>query len=781
MDLLQSAIRTLYYDVSIEKLIQEVKQGCCTFLKRDFASLTAWTNQAFTRSELALLQTFVLQKTACGANPKWHQLFLLLNEFSNRCLTYDADSFPLVKFKELLYWRNIAILLGEDVLTTSFLAYNAVKTKEISAFDWPNVIGHNEQTINQALDDGICDVHAHLKASADIFELTWLDFMNRVLNRDEDYRGVQYLADITLQSYRDEKMSSFKKMVQVAAILRMLLYEYSHGKSPGNVTDFVKEIIDDDKRRTSYLIDLQSMIAVYKKANNSEYDYANSKPLSANIYSIHQGERDLLYHFFRRYYSEDSDTVKLADLFFLYISLKIRIRKEFVQTNPLYGFENFKIYESRKEKYCDNYKKLYPLYAVQSSIRIKSTDGYEARVTYNGIPSENLDVAIDQKTTRGEINNHSLSYVIHLIKKNERIVHIKNFGMRYDFKEIYVKNIQTILWEIEKRNHAENTCKIVGIDAAGEEIECSPAVFGHIYRYARLCGMQNFTYHVGEDFFDIADGLKNIDDAVRFLDLKKGNRLGHAIALGVNAYAYYEKREFQVIMPKQKLLDVFVWIRQTCKQAGIDIPQVLNSVLLEKSIGLYQDIGYKALFDEVSYYQSMLLRSDDSVEVVKSKWDKSSLCQDERCVCARNNSDARNICIQFMTNKVIWENGNKVDLFCYPSEICAIIEKLQNYIMAVIAKKGIAIESNPSSNIKIGPIDDYCNHPVFRFMANGLNVSINTDDKGIFATSLPNEYSLVANAFYQNGHTIAESALLIERLKEQAWMQRFKKEMVSII
>ena len=56
----------------------------------------------------------------------------------------------------------------------------------------------------------------------------------------------------------------------------------------------------------------------------------------------------------------------------------------------------------------------------------------------------------------------------------------------------------------------------------------------------------------------------------------------------------------------------------------------------------------------------------------------------------------------------------------------------------------------------IGPFSKYEELPLLRFhqleenLPDGnphrLNVSINTDDKGIFATSLPNEYSLVAMA-----------------------------------
>lgn len=172
----------------------------------------------------------------------------------------------------------------------------------------------------------------------------------------------------------------------------------------------------------------------------------------------------------------------------------------------------------------------------------------------------------------------------------------------------------------------------------------------------------------------------------------------------------------------------------------------------------------------------MLLRSDDEVGIEKYRWDKTALCGDNLCTQARSNNNARRLCDQFLTNKTIWEKGNSVDLFSYPQEISDIIEKMQNYLMAVIVNKKIAIETNPSSNVKIGPIDGYVDHPIYRFMANGINVSINTDDKGIFATSLSNEYSLIAKAYCQRGHTIAEAALLIERLKYKAQGQLFESK-----
>lgn len=65
---------------------------------------------------------------------------------------------------------------------------------------------------------------------------------------------------------------------------------------------------------------------------------------------------------------------------------------------------------------------------------------------------------------------------------------------------------------------------------------------------------------------------------------------------------------------------------------------------------------------------------------------------------------------------------------------------------------GIGIETNPSSNYLIGTIMKYDEHPILRFNARkltntdtnmSLNVSINTDDQGVFDTLLENEYALM--------------------------------------
>lgn len=789
MKLLVFAIRTLFYDLNVNSLYADIKNHTNSFITDDFVKLASWNARAFTKSELRCLQEYIKQECQCGNAPRWYHMLSLLHKFTTKCLINNAGT-PLVEFNKLQDWRELTLLLGEDLLTTAFLAFNHnLGGDSPITFDWPNIISHNHSNINVELNKGICDTHAHLKASADVFELTWMDFMNRLVNRDEDYRKVLYMADMQIQYRRDQQNIEFRKIVQMAAILRLHIFETLNGKKTAASNTKILKILDDDVYRNKLLVDFECRIRSYQTENNKifniTHEYAILRKPSSNIYAIHSGERELLYNFFSRYFKNELQVIKLADLLFLYISLKIRVRKEFIQTNPLLGFENFKIYESRKTKFCsDDFKNIFPLYAIQSSIRPDTADKMEARVTPFGIPEQDVRKSIDGSTVRSDIDDNNLTYIIHFIKRSEQVEHKKYYGSRYGYSQEYRNEIDKILNDAQKRHDASKRhdallypqpiYKIVGIDAAGAEIDCSPAVFGQTYRYIRLRGITNLTYHVGEDFYDLCDGLKAIDDAIRFLNLGNGSRLGHAIALGISAQKYYERRGYKTIMPRQRLLDTLVWIYKTTELNVGQIPKSFSTELQSKIFELYKEIGYHIPFNIDTYYMSMMLRSDNFDQIDQySYWERASQCQDQLCIKARENKNAMALCCEFLTCKDVWKNGNTIETYTYLPEIVDMVSTLQVYLQSIVLDKGIVIETNPSSNIVIGPIDEYGEHTIHHFFKDGIIASINTDDKGIFSTSLCNEYSLYANSARLMGVSDTDIVKYIKEIRKNAENSRF--------
>lgn len=99
-----------------------------------------------------------------------------------------------------------------------------------------------------------------------------------------------------------------------------------------------------------------------------------------------------------------------------------------------------------------------------------------------------------------------------------------------------------------------------------------------------------------------------------------------------------------------------------------------------------------------------------------------------------------------------------------------------------VINKGISIETNPSSNVLISPIENYSDHPIINFynkdFSNNsaqlqLNVSINTDDKGVFSTCLSNEYAYLL--FYLEHKKDINGNLMYNSFEIYDWINSIRK------
>lgn len=790
MDLLSQALRTIFYDVNIKHIVDNWDKGTSKFIKDNFTGQSAFHSTAFTRTELdALLKytTGVIQsRSKYKSNFPWHATFHLLTFFAEQCISLDKGT-PVVKVGKHLQWRSLSLLIGEDILVLPFKAYNeAGERQEGIEFSWPNVIETGNTDLNDIYDLGLTDTHAHLVASAEIFELTWLDFMNNIVNRDDDYRGLLRMAETVVLTESGEGTYGIDVLLQIAAALRLYIVRVLDGEKLKKELKHVIDLFENAYSRIKILIDIQSAVDTLNQNGSKVYvdnyelplDYTKSSANSGSIYNIHDGERRWLYTFFKRYFKNDGGAIELANYVFLYLQLKIRVRREFVQTNFLIGFENFKNYQDRKSAYCNRHYELYPYYAVQSSIRLDKPDAFEKRVSPIDVPSKDLSRSIFEKGDEYKnINRESLTFVIHMLKRRGDVKNPTYRGSRIGYNEMYHFQIDAIIEDIKKRKSAlpENPLyDIVGIDAAGSELICSPAVFGHAYRYARAMGVPNLTYHVGEDFFDLTDGLLAIDEALTYLELKEGSRIGHASALGVDAKVFYTKRSYQVLMTKQRLLDCLVWILAFSCYNKIKVSLVFIRELWEEAQKLYIQIGYKTPFKLSTYYWAMYLRSDELSEGGMAPWSTTSDCMDSKAVSARTKRNTKNLNLEYQTAPDIIDNGKELELYTFPREIVQIVSEIQNRLLNKIKERDIVIESNPTSNLCIGPFEDYCNLPLFKFEESGVRYSVNTDDKGVFATSLSNELSLVAESYYGSANE------LIVKICEENKRSRFIVDSIQI-
>ena len=79
-------------------------------------------------------------------------------------------------------------------------------------------------------------------------------------------------------------------------------------------------------------------------------------------------------------------------------------------------------------------------------------------------------------------------------------------------------------------------------------------------------------------------------------------------------------------------------------------------------------------------------------------------------------------------------------------------------LMAELAQRQIALEVCPTSNLRTRAVASYSEHPLPTLVAAGIQVSIGSDDPGMFATTLSEEYAVAAELLGLDAAGVAELA-----------------------
>ena len=543
-------------------------------------------------------------------------------------------------------------------------------------------------------------------------------------------------------------------------------------------------------------------------------DYALTNDLIGCIDSHNRllaGERHLLYTLFRKSFTHIL-TPQEQDCFYLYLLIQNQFRSEIIQVNGRVGFQNFARYQDRKELFwekCPGYWDESVRLGINAALEKGYIRSLEARICpantvmrqYTKIRENDESYGFAETGIRpGKkqldiIADSPLFYVLHFPKDTKEIPDgFRNSGKGI-CSQLYPRNSSVRRRsEIQARQIAKVLStspylrkRIRGIDACSNEVGCRPETFATEFRYLRSgipCVRSNYfvpdtestvclhaTYHAGEDYIDIIDGLRAIDEARHFLELRRGDRLGHALALGVDPGSYYKLKNMRLIIPKQDLLDNLIWILYRPLEFDLDPPRRLQKHLERKAMGLMDELGYDTTeFTLLDYYHAWRMRGDHPA-VYLPDWEENVFHIQEHgyerfyemkkpsLKVHRRTTKIRRLMNLYHFDKDVKERGRQVESYRIEPDMANLVEQLQNRMQHQLMEKGIAIECNPSSNVLIGSFETYREHPMFRFNRYGLHVarwenetpanlcvSVNTDDQGVFDTSLESEYAYVARS-----------------------------------
>lgn len=767
----------------------------------------------------------------------------LLLHFSKDKLVHD-DGELCCRYRHIDEWHAATSRLGEDLFTTSYLAAYDLRHGLIGRkrFRWAPYLGVETSDENHLFERPHSELHAHLKGSSANFDLSWLSLMNYPCHRERDFLSLFGENSFSGNSKKSRDLRELYLCVALAVALRLYLFSVKRGLDTKDLNRWIRELVSEKsvEEMQPILCEMSSCAWHYRTEYGRKYgnlgdtekcpDYAITDAENGLI-SIMTGERSLLYYAFLKAYDGDE---QVSHLLYAYLIFKQQLREKIIQLNDVVGFANFDIYERRKSCFIADdsvYERLLVSMAFLNFLGTEDSRRYmEGRVVPKATVEENSEsvrkmdsyvyawlpdtdkISEENSTKEKKLKQFNGHYIYHFIK--EKDVAPSAFAPRHYKLRQKVKRQAVALFDYRCTGY-KSASRVVGIDAANSEIKCRPEVFAQAYRFLRRHDIREeveyhpsalgFTYHVGEDFYDIVDGLRAVDEVLTYMNFRSNDRLGHALVLGTDVKRYYDVRDKSIKATKQVLLDNFVWL--CVRVARVAGRTALCEYIEEEAKCLYRDIyteaGFEKPFDIHNYYDSWLLRGDApetavhdiKAELTISAWDRSARNEEDADVNrARKNPNARDLYYEYHYNKKAKENGNKSVIlpiaYNHYAEFVEMVDKVREVLLCKIERLHIAIECNPSSNLRIGEMTSYIEHPIFRFNNYGLNtpyppheisVSINTDDSGVFATSLEREYALMGialekadNPQFKNSPRAVKEWL--NRVRKMSVEQRFKKE-----
>lgn len=766
-------------------------------------ALESFGNGRYTSYEARMIYSGLLKELEYGGPLR------LMTEFAAENLRM-LDGEVVCRHEKFLSWRDTTHHIGQMPFICAFLANNDVMHGTIRHnVVSPSVLRTDNLHLRNILDQGIAENHHHLKGSAPAFLLAWLSLMN-----DMDHREVQFRETLKWSLHPDSNPIPFAErmyaLVWKAAYIRAYLFACIHGHTliaNSMRSELLRVIAYDQAECQRASRKLKCRITLLSLASDS-IDYAIQSPLDAypSCEDVFSGENKFQYLAFHNLFSDSSvlDGID-RDLFYAYLMISSQCRRELIQCNKRAGFENFERYQGRKGSFLrPKHKRLQISLPLKAGLDEKRLLKFETRF----VPAYKLHefqreyreiVQVAQQNASIKDSWEKLYLVAHIPRKEEKL---ERFNLvtspRNPTKRAQCKHVALILNEHFRAKLPMNCPQILGIDACNTEMGCRPEVFAQTFRYLRELPVAvsnlepernsntlRITYHIGEDILDIVDGLRAIDEAMLYFDMRSGDRLGHALSLGLNPKDWYARKSRRLFLPRQDLLDNLSWMIQMLKREGMLFQSLfseLESEFMHQLNYVYRRNCLSSMRDSLihpqDYHEAWMLRGDNpacyefaqdhvgfrqSLGKVRLGYDAfcflNSGKNSERLAMIRySNIGACQLYYHYHFNEKVRKYAEEVVEFEVSASYIDAVSTLQHIIARRVASVNIGIETNPTSNYLISSIERYDEHPILRFndvaLTNSqdnphLLISINTDDLGIFETSLENEYALLACSIEQ--------------------------------
>lgn len=367
---------------------------------------------------------------------------------------------------------------------------------------------------------------------------------------------------------------------------------------------------------------------------------------------------------------------------------------------------------------------------------------------------------------------------------------------------------------MEQRRHAQalvsifqkypRTLRIVrGFDLCTDEAGVPVWVMSPLIRWLREAGQQaaiqlkrrreftipppRISVHAGEDFVHLLTGLRRLDNTVTYLQLEEGDRLGHALALGVNPSIWCDRAGRVVLSYEERLLDL-IWEWSCYARQGIGVASERLAYVRTEMVRLARSIFDRSyspedLMDFVDcLHKEQALRAEGFPDKPTLRDYNLRRAEQDRKQGGDTETEGRRLLRAYLSDEKVWRKGRSpetIDLRNVKHEQEALIQ-LQDGLRRKVGRLCLTIEVNPSSNLLIGDLGNFVGHPLWRLRpvvpesaVSPLSVCIGSDDPLTFATTLPHEYQLLFDALILMGRSHEEAMKWIDEARDAGMQSRF--------
>lgn len=607
---------------------------------------------------------------------------------------------------------------------------------------------------------GFTDLHMHLNGTLET-DLVWQDFLQNPLEIKTELeksfsqeKVKEQYTQSTTQNHPDKLFRLFK----VAGVLRDLLFCYAYHRE-----------LPDGLKYNSFESLLTSI------AQNPQPVFSTCHPMETLLGKGIQRHfmEGILYIRLLQVMSISPQNETISHLFHYYLLILGLVNKMLVQQPTDFGFEEFqKITLNGLREYSES-RDYYIRFIQLSGNQLRYLRRLEGRFSPKDSQEENEKLLgniqegweklclLQKKKNQSEL---VLRLVAHFIKKKDdgSCDFIRYRNLRLDIE--HRAELLTLLF------HGKTPLSkaVVGIDAAASELDAPPEVFAQVYHRLRKAGFQHFTYHAGEDFFHILSGLRAIYEAIIYLDLQRCDRIGHATAAGVPVALWHRNVGDRMLIRRGEHLDNLIFAYHLITRSrNTELKSFLPSISLR-----IDELGYEVYRH---YHPSSM-----HVNAWKMRKEDPQMFFEDM---ERQNEDAVKLYQRYHSRAVSRRYNEIIEIDSYDVLGEEQLTCLQLLLLEEMHRREIVIETLPTSNVMIGNYHDYNTYHLYdwyRWKKQGKSlppIVVGTDDSGIFATNIYNEFCHIFCQFvYGKGMNVDETMAFIRELDENARMYAFGRK-----